>query len=133
MNKCGFISGHRDVTDEEFNKYYKPQIDEALKNNVRFVVCDYVDTITSKDIFTFILKDGDQMESLWNFLAFRDSKNFIKLSHFPSYVLIVFSSYNSSNQVTLDENVDLITLIKFSSFMSGNSFFIRGSKVFFKL
>jgi len=41
MNRCAFISGHRDLTDDEFKKHYIPQIDESLKDNVRFVVCDY--------------------------------------------------------------------------------------------
>lgn len=39
---CFFISGHRDITDEEFEKHYIPKIDDAIKNpNNRFVVCDY--------------------------------------------------------------------------------------------
>lgn len=38
-----FISGHRDVTDEEFEKWYVPKIHEVLvKNrNAKFIVGDY--------------------------------------------------------------------------------------------
>lgn len=35
-----FISGHLDLTEEEFNLHYKPHIDEALKNNSSFVIGD---------------------------------------------------------------------------------------------
>ena len=40
-----FISGHRDITNEEFDKFYIPKINEALevafRDNTRFVVGDY--------------------------------------------------------------------------------------------
>lgn len=39
-----FISGHRDLTQEEFDKYYKPAIDNALLKNkplAEFIVGDY--------------------------------------------------------------------------------------------
>ena len=38
-----FISGHRDITKEEFEKYYIPKIDTTLENdnNATFVVGDY--------------------------------------------------------------------------------------------
>ena len=36
-----FISGHRDLTEEEFNIYYKPVIDNAILNKHVFYVCDY--------------------------------------------------------------------------------------------
>ena len=38
-----FISGHRDITKEEFEKYYVPKIDTTLENdnNATFVVGDY--------------------------------------------------------------------------------------------
>lgn len=37
-----FVSGHRDLTEEEFNKYYIPKIKDAIWNdkNARFVVAD---------------------------------------------------------------------------------------------
>lgn len=44
-----FISGHRDITKEEFEKYYVPRIDQILQNdqNCSFVVgeCVGVDTM----------------------------------------------------------------------------------------
>ena len=37
-----FISGHRDITEEEFNRLYKPEIIKALdKPDSAFVVGDY--------------------------------------------------------------------------------------------
>lgn len=36
-----FISGHRDVTEEEFEKYYIPKINEAIREGDTFVVGDY--------------------------------------------------------------------------------------------
>ena len=37
-----FISGHRDLTEEEFNLHYKPVIDNAILNKHVFYVCDYI-------------------------------------------------------------------------------------------
>lgn len=40
-----FISGHRDITHEEFDKFYVPKINEVIEenfsDNTRFVVGDY--------------------------------------------------------------------------------------------
>ncbi len=38
-----FISGHRDLTGEEFNKYYVPVLDKIIEEdrNCKFVVGDY--------------------------------------------------------------------------------------------
>ena len=38
--KTAFISGHLDLTSEEFLQHYRPLIDQALKNGDRFVVGD---------------------------------------------------------------------------------------------
>jgi hypothetical protein len=35
-----FISGHLDLTPEEFEEHYVPQIDEALQNGCLFVIGD---------------------------------------------------------------------------------------------
>ena len=41
-NLCAFISGHGDVTQEEFNLHYKPLIDQAIEDEVKeFVVGDF--------------------------------------------------------------------------------------------
>lgn len=41
-NLCAFISGHGDVTPEEFVTNYKPLIDQALEDEVKeFVVGDF--------------------------------------------------------------------------------------------
>ena len=36
-----FISGRRDITHEEFDKFYVPKINEAISDVTRFVVGDY--------------------------------------------------------------------------------------------
>lgn len=38
-----FISGHRDITKDEFKKYYEPKIQKVLKydNDAEFVIGDY--------------------------------------------------------------------------------------------
>lgn len=48
-----FISGHRDITEEEFKKYYVPQLEDILQfgeSCIQFVVGDYegVDIIAQK-------------------------------------------------------------------------------------
>lgn len=50
MNKVAFISGHRDITIEEFELHYAPSIREAIKNGDKFVVGDYqgVDYLAQK-------------------------------------------------------------------------------------
>ena len=49
--KIYFISGHRDITPEEFNEHYVPAIDKALsEKKATFVIGDYhgVDFIAQK-------------------------------------------------------------------------------------
>ena len=43
INNTVFISGHRDITNEEFEFYYVPRIEQEIENNpdVRFVIGDY--------------------------------------------------------------------------------------------
>lgn len=48
-----FISGHRDITEEEFKEYYVPQLEDILQfgeSCIQFVVGDYcgVDIIAQK-------------------------------------------------------------------------------------
>lgn len=40
MNKTAMISGHLDLTEEEFNEHYKPLIDQATQDGCNFVVGD---------------------------------------------------------------------------------------------
>lgn len=40
MNKIAFISGHLDLTDEEFKVHYKPLIYKAIEDGHEFVVGD---------------------------------------------------------------------------------------------
>jgi hypothetical protein len=41
MNKIYFISGHGDLTFEEFLEHYKPKIDEALVEDASFIMGDF--------------------------------------------------------------------------------------------
>mgnify|MGYP000970399479 CR=1 FL=1 len=41
MSEIAFVSGHRDVSDDEFEAHYKPLLDNAVKNNHLIVVGDY--------------------------------------------------------------------------------------------
>ncbi len=45
MIKIGFISGHRDITQDEFNLHYIPTIDEFIAHGCTFVIgdCEGVD------------------------------------------------------------------------------------------
>ncbi len=45
-----FVSGHRDITQEEFNTHYVPRLDEAMDAGSRFVVgdCDGVDIMAQE-------------------------------------------------------------------------------------
>jgi hypothetical protein len=38
--KIAYISGHYDLTDAEFERYYRPEIDEALAQGDHFIVGD---------------------------------------------------------------------------------------------
>lgn len=38
---CYFISGHGNITFEEWLEYYKPLIDKALKENACFIIGDF--------------------------------------------------------------------------------------------
>lgn len=40
MNKTAFVSGHLDLTEEEFDLHYKPKIQKALEDGDSFVVGD---------------------------------------------------------------------------------------------
>ncbi len=48
-----FISGHLDLTQEEFDEHYRHQIDDALEKNQSFVVGDAkgADTLAQQYLF----------------------------------------------------------------------------------
>jgi DnaJ-class molecular chaperone len=41
MIKVYFVSGHGDLTNEEFDLYYRPKLDQAIKEGSRVVVGDF--------------------------------------------------------------------------------------------
>ena len=53
MTKTAFISGHRDVTIEEFEQYYVQSIKKAIEDGDNFVIGDYqgVDYLAQKYLF----------------------------------------------------------------------------------
>ena len=44
--KIIFISGHRDLTDKEFDEFYKNKINEHITLNNTFIICDFKGTDT---------------------------------------------------------------------------------------
>jgi hypothetical protein len=64
--KTYFVSGHRNITTEEFDVYYVPKIKEAVEKGHKFVVGDYhgADTMAQK-----LLKDlGSQHVTVYHML-----------------------------------------------------------------
>jgi hypothetical protein len=60
MSKIYFISGHRDITEEEFIKYYEPKIWNAInEEGSKFVVgdCKGVDSMAQKFLKVMGVKD----------------------------------------------------------------------------
>ena len=53
MANTYFISGHLDISEQDFDTHYKPHIDSALEEKAYFVVGDAVgaDTIAQKYLF----------------------------------------------------------------------------------
>ena len=55
-----FVSGHIDLTQEEFNKYYAPEIEKVLEKDpwAKFVVgdCKGVDTM-AQELLRYLVKD----------------------------------------------------------------------------
>lgn len=53
MSKSYFISGHLDISEEEFTEHYKDHIDSALQENATFVIGDAkgVDTLAQAYLF----------------------------------------------------------------------------------
>ena len=56
MLKTYFISGHSDITKEEFAKHYAPKILNAIEEDANFVVGDFigVDTMAIEFLHNFI-------------------------------------------------------------------------------
>ena len=62
-----FISGHLDLSSQEFNLYYKEKIDEAIKNKSHFIVGDakgtdsiaqsYLNSLQYKDVTVYNMFD----------------------------------------------------------------------------
>jgi hypothetical protein len=59
--KTYFISGHRDITEEEFKTHYEEKIFKAINDDSHFVVgdCDGVDHLAQKYLKAFGVKQVD--------------------------------------------------------------------------
>jgi len=57
--KTFFISGHRNITPQEFNEHYIPAIEKALEKDCKFVIGDYygVDMLAQQYLFEKGIKD----------------------------------------------------------------------------
>lgn len=67
MSKTVMVSGHTDLTEEEFNKYYKPYLDEYINQQYSFVVggasgCDEMTQkyLSNKDVSVTVYDKGTQ-------------------------------------------------------------------------
>jgi len=59
MSKTYFISGHRDITEEDFSKHYEQKIFDAINEGASFVVgdCKGADTMAQKYLKAMICKN----------------------------------------------------------------------------
>lgn len=73
MTTVCFISGHIDLTEDEFFKYYKSKIDDAMLRNCNFVVgdSDGADFLAQK----YLLKNYDINKVIIYHLFFRPKNN----------------------------------------------------------
>ncbi len=70
MSKTYFISGHRDITEEEFKKYYEDKLFNAILEEANFVVGDYqgVDDLAQKYLKSMMVsKDKVKVYHMFEF------------------------------------------------------------------
>lgn len=103
-----FISGHRDLTQQEFDIYYKPKIDQVLTSdkNATFLVG------TSQGCDCMAIKYLDEKQA-W-FKIFPYEKEYYKPKNGTGYVSkIIFTSYDERDKyMTLHSNFDIAWIRK---------------------
>lgn len=103
-----FISGHRDLTQEEFNTYYKPKIDHVIANDQNYLfilgTSEGCDTIASKYL--------DSIEA-W-FKVFPYEKEYYKPKNGTGYISNnIFTSFDERDRyMTLISNFDIAWIRK---------------------
>ena len=67
-SKTAFISGHLDLSQEEFNQYYKSKIDKAIQQNHSFVIGDAkgADSMTQKYLINLVPKNQVKVYHMYN-------------------------------------------------------------------
>jgi hypothetical protein len=98
----GFISGHLDLTQEEFNEHYAPQIDEAIDHGDFFIVGDAkgADSMAQQYILDKLGKESKRVHVYHMFDSPRNNKgNFITAGGFKSddkrdSAMTMFSHYD---------------------------------------
>ena len=116
-----FISGHRDITEEEFNRLYKPEIIKALdKPDSAFVVGDYCGA--DKMAQTFLseqIKDKTELYKKVTVYHMYDKPNIFKSNFFNSK-----DGFNSDEErdaaMTKDSDID-IAFVREGKRMSGTA------------
>lgn len=88
-----FISGHRDLTEDEFNIYYKPKIDDVIRRdkNATFIIG------TSQGCDTMAIKYLDEIEA-W-FKIYPYEKHYYKPKNGTGYISNnVFTSFDERDK-----------------------------------
>ena len=72
MAQISFVSGHRDITQEEFDEHYAPLLDKAIENGNMFVVgdCEGVDDMAQR----YIESHGVSYNNLMVFHMYTDPR-----------------------------------------------------------
>lgn len=72
-----FISGHSDVTVEEFYKYYRPKILKGISENANFIMGDFigVDTMAIEFLYNFIKNDPNSNFSAQQVTIYHKNEN----------------------------------------------------------
>ncbi len=103
MGKVYFISGHLDLTDDEFNCQYKKLIDAALIEKSSFVVGDArgADTLAQK----YLLNKTNLVIVYHMFESPRNNLGFITKGGFQS-------DSSRDKQMTMDSDIDICWIRK---------------------
>lgn len=88
-----FISGHRDITEEEFNKYYVPELIKAVQQpDSKFIVGDY--------------EGVDIMAQKWLSLSLNDKKRVTVCHMFTTPRNLATQEFNTHGGFKSDEERD---------------------------
>lgn len=105
-----FISGHINISDEEFNKHYTNKIDEAINNNHKFVIgnANGADSLA----FSYLLNKGVDPKNITIYYYVKYPNNNIrKVDYYKKLganVVTGFTSYTDRDKnMTLSSDYDI--------------------------